>query len=251
MSSLRCSLCLLDSFPGVVIGRVQEFREIISVKDIENLLSIVGHILDRMVWSANFIEGGLTISSELVVEGQVRLRMLLELKESSRVVFDIGVAEVVELVTESVADILLKLRAVLREMLIELTSSILKSISCSSCLTLADNLVDTALHIRSSQVLNFKQERHEAHKSLFGVCHEIFVAHYVHRIPGFSSALADENLKELLHLEGLPLDKPIPPFGIVHRKVILRLVTVADSVAESTIGWEHVQRMSYADESLV
>ena len=83
------------------------------------------------------------------------------------------------------------------------------------------------------------------------MCHEIFVAHYVHGILGFSSTLADENLEELLHLEGLPLYKPIPPFGIVHRKVVLRLVSMADSVDEGTIGREHVQRMTHANESLV
>ena len=116
-----------------------------------------------MVWSADFIEGGLAISSELVVEGQVCLSMLLELKEASRIVFDISVAEVVELVTEGVADVLLELRAVLGEVLVELASGILKSVSCSSCFTLADNLIDTALHISSSQVLDFEQERHESH----------------------------------------------------------------------------------------
>ena len=83
------------------------------------------------------------------------------------------------------------------------------------------------------------------------MCHEIFVAHNVHGVLRLGGALADENLEELLHLEGLPLDKPIPPFGIVNRKVILRLVAVTDCVAEGTIGWEHVQRMSNANESLV
>ena len=158
MSCLSCSLSFLDSFPGVVHGRVQELLEIIGAKNFEHLIRIVRHVLDRMVWSADLIEGSLAIGSELVMEGQVRLSMLLELEEASRVVFDISVAEVVELVTESVADVLLKLRAVLFEMLVELTSGILKSVRCSSCLTLADNLIDTALHIGSSQVLNFEQE---------------------------------------------------------------------------------------------
>ena len=83
------------------------------------------------------------------------------------------------------------------------------------------------------------------------MCHEIFVSHNVHRILGLRGALTDENLEELLHLEGLPLNKPIPPFGVVNRKVVLGLVTVADSVAEGTIRREHVQWVSYADESLV
>ena len=153
-----CSLCFLDSFPGVVVGRVQEFLEIIGAKNLENFIRIVHHVLDRIVWSADFVKGGLAIGSELVMEGQVRLSMLLELEEAGRVVFDISVAEVVELVTESVADVLLKLWAVLFEMLVELASGILKSVRCSSCLTLADNLIDTALHIGSSQVLDLEQE---------------------------------------------------------------------------------------------
>ena len=109
-----------------------------------------------MVFSADFVEGGRAISSELVVQGQVRLSVLLEFKEASRVVFNVSVAEVVELVTEGVADELLEFWTVLCEMLVELTSGILEFVSCSSCLTLAYYLVDTAFHIASCQVLNFE-----------------------------------------------------------------------------------------------
>ena len=114
--------------------------------------------LDWMAWSADFVEGGRAISSELVVQGQVRLSVLFELKEASRVVFNVSVAEVVELVAKGVADVLLEFRTVLCKMLVELACGILEFVSCSSCLTLANNLIDTALHIGSSQVLNLEQE---------------------------------------------------------------------------------------------
>ena len=84
--------------------------------------------------------------------------MLLKLKEASWVVFDISVAEVVKLVIEGFADVLLEFRTVLGEMLVKLASGIFEIVCCNSGLTLANKLIDSAFHIRSSQVFDFEQE---------------------------------------------------------------------------------------------
>ena len=109
-------------------------------------------VFDLVARSADQINSGLAILSELVVEGQVRLRVRLKLEEASWIVVNVGVAEVVELVGEGVLDVLLELGGVLGEVLVELARGILELIRCSSSFALADDLVDTALNISASQV---------------------------------------------------------------------------------------------------
>ena len=109
-------------------------------------------VFDLVARSADQINSGLAILSELVVEGQVRLSVRLKLEEASWIVVNVGVAEVVELVGEGVLDVLLELGGVLGEVLVELARGILELIRCSSSFALADDLVDTALNISASQV---------------------------------------------------------------------------------------------------
>ena len=63
--------------------------------------------------------------------------------------------------------------------------------------------------------------------------------------------MTQEHLEVLLHLAALPLDEPVPPFGVLHREVIVWLVTVANRITECSKRRENVKRVPDAKERLV
>ena len=63
--------------------------------------------------------------------------------------------------------------------------------------------------------------------------------------------MTDDYLKELLHLDSLLPNEPVPPFGVVDSKIELGLVSVTERIAEGAIRWEHIHWVSNADERLV
>ena len=116
---------------------------------------------------------------------------------------------------------------------------------------MADNFIDAALNVRATQVLLLQKERHETHESVLGRSDQVFVSHDVQWLLVLLIAMAEENLEELFHLECLLCDEPVPPLRVVSGEVEFWLVAMAQSVAESAERWEHVERVSHTDESLL
>jgi hypothetical protein len=145
------------------------------------------------------VKSGLTVSVELVMLGQVLLSVLVKLKEASGVLVDIGVSEVVELVVKRLLNEFLQFGAVLCLVSVELASRCLKLVGLSGRTALSNDLFDTTLNVGSAKILLVKKVGHQAHKSILGVADDVLVSHNVEGLSTLDVAVADQDLKELLH----------------------------------------------------
>ena len=120
-----------------------------------------------VVRRSDSVQGGFTVASKLVEFCKVFRLMLLEVKKSGWITFDISVAEVVECIIKSIFDILLEFWRIMLSVLVKFARCRLQFVSLGRfTTTLRNELIDATLYCRSGQVLLIKKERHQAHQSL-------------------------------------------------------------------------------------
>ena len=99
MRSAAGVLRFLDLLSSIVECGLHHTDQVVLVEDIKDAFLVVHVVLDLAALRSDRIESSLAVRSKLVVLGTVLRSVLIKLEEASRVVVDIGVAEIVKLVT--------------------------------------------------------------------------------------------------------------------------------------------------------
>ena len=111
-------------------------------------------------------------------------------------------------------------------------------------------MIDATFTIRTTEILNAEAVSHKAHQSLLRVRHEILVPHNVKwsvcLLCAFHDSLAElgESPSKLSHI-------PVPPFGIITLVSVRGLDSVSSRVNQTGKRWEHIERVSHHNKSLV
>ena len=141
-------LGLLNGFPCVVECWLEQLLLVLRIEQIEYAFNVVHVVLlGTLLRRADGFEGRLAIGAELVVLGDILWRVLRELKEASRVVIVVRVAEIIELATESVLNYSQLLCSVFIRVNIELTCRGFEFVSLGGGATLANNFINTTLNV--------------------------------------------------------------------------------------------------------
>ena len=161
----------LEGLAGIIEARLEKPVEVIFIKKREFLIDVMHKSSSRLFGLAQALKCGGTVSSELVVLSQILGCVLIELEKAGWVVLDIGIAKVVQLLTQCFLHVLDLLGGVLLLVNIKLARCGLELVGLSSGVTLGDELVNTALHVGAFEVLVLEKEGHETQQSLLGLAH--------------------------------------------------------------------------------